>query len=302
MQTATKGVFLFTLMAKREFTGVFIPACVWTCKELTPAEKMMLGEILALSESKGYCTAGRKHFADWLDCTLPNISYMLVKLEKMGYLFIQRTSGGTSKIVVNKALFYTHKPDLPVNGIDVGSKSHLPVPVNGIDGGSKWDLPKIQYKYNNKYNTKESEKNAFFKDHEKESGNHPFVEQKKEKTPPNSAPPPKKEKASYTDEDISKDIEPPVRTFFSELLNSEHWQKWRLHRKAKRQPFLLAMQEETAIRKLYKDCGGSSKVAAEMIEDSIANGWQGLFKRTAKNGSAFVNNASSIKNGEKQPF
>jgi Mn-dependent DtxR family transcriptional regulator len=70
---------------KREFTGVFIPACVWESKELTPAEKMMLGEIIALSESRGYCSAGRQHFADWLDCTLPNISYMYKTLKSTGY-------------------------------------------------------------------------------------------------------------------------------------------------------------------------------------------------------------------------
>ena len=111
---------------KREFTGVFIPACVWESKDLTPAEKMMLGEILALSESRGYCSAGRQHFADWLDCTLPNISYMYKKLENMGYLSIEREPGKSPKMIVNKSLFYTRKRDLPVNGIDGGSKPHLP--------------------------------------------------------------------------------------------------------------------------------------------------------------------------------
>ena len=131
---------------KREFTGVFIPACIWESKELTPAEKMMLGEIIALSESRGYCSAGRQHFADWLDCTLPNISYMYKKLENMGYLSIEREPGKSPKMIVNKSLFYTRKRDLPVNGIDGGSKPDLPLPVNGIDGGSKPHLPEIQYK------------------------------------------------------------------------------------------------------------------------------------------------------------
>jgi len=66
---------------KREFTGVFIPAHIWVSKALIPSEKMILGEIDALSKKTGWCTAGRNHFAEWLNCTPQNDTYFLGKLE-----------------------------------------------------------------------------------------------------------------------------------------------------------------------------------------------------------------------------
>lgn len=103
-------------MAKREFTGVFIPDKIWESKELIPAEKMLLGEISALSERDGYCSASRQHFADWLHCTVQGVTYYFKKLEASGFLKIARTQGERSKIYLNRERFYdTSKSDLPVS-------------------------------------------------------------------------------------------------------------------------------------------------------------------------------------------
>jgi len=126
---------------KREFTGVFIPAHIWVSKELIPAEKMILGEIDALSKKTGWCDASRAHFADWLSCTPPNITYYLLKLEKLGFIEVRKNPGYRSKMRLVNARFYEADPVSPTDG---GSKRGLPVGVNGIDGGSKRGLPEIK--------------------------------------------------------------------------------------------------------------------------------------------------------------
>jgi hypothetical protein len=152
------GVFYLVKMSeKRNFTGVFIPAHIWLSPELIPAEKMLLGEIESLSSNYGYCDASRKHFAEWLQCTVQNITYYLVKLEKKGFIEIEKTPGFRSKIKLIKERFYIQAV---VSGTDGGGKSGLRVVVSGTDGGGKRGLPEIQDKYKIKYNFKENEKVA----------------------------------------------------------------------------------------------------------------------------------------------
>lgn len=124
--------------AKRDFTGVFIPAHIWESKELIPAEKMLLGEIDALSKRSGWCEAGRKHFAEWLQCTPENVSLYTSKLEKLGFIEVLRTPGYGSKLRVINARFYEQQP---VSGTYGGSKPGLRGVVSQTYGGSKPGLP-----------------------------------------------------------------------------------------------------------------------------------------------------------------
>ena len=131
--------------AKHEFTGVFIPAHIWLSKELIPAEKMMLGEISALSLKSGWCTAGRKHFSEWLQCKEPNVTYYINKLERLGFIEVVRKSGFNSKMRVIAERFSG-----VVNTVDGlrGVVSPTDGVVNPTDGGSQSPLPEIQYKDN----------------------------------------------------------------------------------------------------------------------------------------------------------
>lgn len=99
-------------MQLREFTGVFIPAHIWESNELTPAEKMMLGEIDALSKSKGYCYASRSHFAKWLQCGETNISNYFTKLQKLGFISIDRLPGQPVQIRIINNRFYGITPSV----------------------------------------------------------------------------------------------------------------------------------------------------------------------------------------------
>ena len=126
-------------MAKHVFTGVFIPANIWLSKELSPAEKMILGEVDALSKETGWCYAGRKHFAEWLHCTPPNVTYYINNLERLGYLNVDRNPGERSRMKIINERFYLagSKEGLPVDG----SKPSLPGSKPSLRVGSKEDLP-----------------------------------------------------------------------------------------------------------------------------------------------------------------
>lgn len=93
---------------------------------------MLLGEIDTLSKKTGWCTAGRQHFAEWLQCKPHNVSYYFTKLQDLGYLEVVRIPGFGNKTRVVTDRFYVDQV------------------VNGIDGGSQRDRPKIQYKDNTK--------------------------------------------------------------------------------------------------------------------------------------------------------
>ena len=172
---------------KHEFTGVFIPAHIWLSKELIPAEKMILGEIDALSKKTGWSNASRNHYAEWLSCSLPNVTYYFEKLEMLGFIEIVKTPGFRSKTRIVPSRFYEKQVVSPIDG---GSQSGLLLPVSPIDGGSQSGLPEIK----DKYKLKEKGK---WKTHEGKKTPPPdyaeverlAVEAKKEKAPPVAPPP-----------------------------------------------------------------------------------------------------------------
>jgi hypothetical protein len=135
-------------MSQREFTGVFIPAHIWESTELTPSEKMMLGEIDSLSKSKGYCYAGRSHFAKWLQCGETNISNYFAKLEKLGFISTERMPGQPVRIKIANDRFYIKKGSVPLTGGVSPTDGGGSVPLTG--GVSPTD-PK--YKLNTNINS-----------------------------------------------------------------------------------------------------------------------------------------------------
>jgi len=267
-------------MAKREFTGVFIPAKIWESKELIPAEKMLLGEISALSERDGYCSASRQHFADWLHCTVQGVTYYFKKLEASGFLKIVRTQGERSKIYLNRERFYdTGKSDLPVSDTYQYQKVTLTGVVSPTYGGSKSHLPEIQVKdntiYNNKNKEQESEKNAFLGEVEKSEVNHSFVEQKKEKIPPVAPAPPKKKTREWSD--VLAELPTPVAHFIDGVTGRAGWFDYLDHRnEIKAKKYGSEKSEALAIKHLYELTNGDAGKIQAFVDQSRRNGWISL--------------------------
>ena len=90
---------------------------------------MILGEVDALSKETGWCYAGRKHFAEWLHCTPPNITYYINNLERLGYLKVERNPGERSRMQIINERFYL-----------VGSQSSLPGSQSSLLVGSQSSL------------------------------------------------------------------------------------------------------------------------------------------------------------------
>ena len=64
---------------------------------------------------------------------------------------------------------------------------------------------------------------------------------------------------------------------FDSLKFAEAWDTWKQERKDRRTKKYTARGEQTALHKLQKDSQGDEATAIQIIHQSIANGWQGLF-------------------------
>lgn len=65
---------------------------------------------------------------------------------------------------------------------------------------------------------------------------------------------------------------------------AEAWAIWIQERKARRYGKYTHVGEQTALHKLLKDSNEDESTAIEMIGESIANSWRGIFPLKNKNG------------------
>ena len=267
---------------KREFTGVFIPAHIWTSKELIPAEKMILGEIDALSKTRGYCDASRAHFAEWLGCTVQNVTYYFEKLQRLGFISVEKIPGYRSKIALIQSRFYE---DQGVNWTDGGGKPHLRVGVNGTDGGGKRDLPEIKEEIKGKI--KEKEKVSANADLSLKKSIEPIDEAF---TPVDAL---SKKRKNAPGAEKEKKVEALPALDFSRFDNPEAakeiFTRWLKYRKDIKHPYKSEDTIQTSLKNLFNYSAGRAALAEHIIEKSIGNGYQGFFKpEIQKNGNSTI--------------
>ena len=66
-----------------------IPATIRYDPNLKAAEKLLYGEVTALSNRNGYCFAKNKYFAELYDVTNGTVSKWFSHLQKLGYINIE---------------------------------------------------------------------------------------------------------------------------------------------------------------------------------------------------------------------
>ena len=98
------------------FKGIWIPQGVADFKDLSWTEKVLISEILALS-NKMNCIANNAHFSKRLNITKESASHMINKLVRLGYLqstinFKPNTKRVESRILkVNKEFIVSTSED-----------------------------------------------------------------------------------------------------------------------------------------------------------------------------------------------
>jgi len=87
--------------------------------------------------------------------------------------------------------------------------------------------------------------------------------------------PPSKTVSRTVSNSSSKDVE--IVMPFDDETFSYWWDVWILERKERRYGKYTKRGEQSALHKLSNDARGESEVAIKIIQQSIANGWKGLF-------------------------
>lgn len=271
---------------KRQFTGVFIPANIWLSKELIPSEKMLLGEIDALSKESGWCYASRKHFCEWLQCSLPNVSYYVEKLERLGFLEVDRKPGERSKMRIVNSRFYEKRQ--VVNGAD-GVVNWADGVVNGADGVVNGADPK--YKNINKNKNKQKEKlapqAAFITTHTPtefenvrivQGETFDLEEKSLEPITPAAGKKPRTTKPSgnSTAAVCAEISDPQVLDFFHAIHAA--WAEWiDYKRREKKGTYKTAKTEAATITALARTVNYDPVAGRAAIEHSIAHTYQGIY-------------------------
>ncbi len=67
---------------------IVIPANVRHDNRLKPIERLLYGEIAALADAEGYCSATNHYFSQLYECTTRAIQMYLNHLQECGYITI----------------------------------------------------------------------------------------------------------------------------------------------------------------------------------------------------------------------
>jgi len=271
----------------KTFAGFFYPAAIWLDKNLHPIEKNLLAEVQLLERLPKGCIASNEHFADTLNIGLRTVVRYLNKLVESGYLQKQGKSNHYRKLAVNFAQLQPRAHPSFEGQIDSDPASN----ASGVQGQSQIgaDIPP-------KSNSNPSESQI----------GEPTLKSECQKVP-ESAPKWlqngimnainkntidtekkfKKEKKTTTSEDKHLPFE-------SEAFKNT-WNDWLTYRKEIKKSYKSQLSIKQVLSKLAKF---EETFAIELIEKSIANGWQGLvYARTGEQYQEWLKNNSSASPG-----
>ena len=106
-----------------------IPATVRYDSNLKPAEKLLYGEITALTNAKGYCYASNRYFANLYNVTLHTVSQWISHLEKLKYITIEMIRD-SKKVIRERRIYINDVPYIQKNTYPYVLKSTYPIDEN----------------------------------------------------------------------------------------------------------------------------------------------------------------------------
>ena len=89
-----------------------LPAEVRYNKQLSPQAKLIYAEISALSNSKGYCWASNKYFAELFGITTVTVSRLISQLIKHKFIDTQLNRYSDRKIIMRGGINKNVKPNI----------------------------------------------------------------------------------------------------------------------------------------------------------------------------------------------
>lgn len=109
-----------------------IPATVRYDYRLKPAEKILYGELTALSNKEGYCFAQNKYFAELYNVTVGTVSKWLSHLQKLGYIVIEIIRNNKNEITT-RHIYINDTPYGEKKPYPYCEKEQYPMVKNDID-------------------------------------------------------------------------------------------------------------------------------------------------------------------------
>lgn len=106
-----------------------IPATVRYNQKLKAAEKLLYGEITALSNVKGYCYAQNRYFAQLYGVSIETVSRWLSHLQELGYIEIEIIRND-KKEVIERNIYIADTPYCQKNQYPYCSNGQYPIDEN----------------------------------------------------------------------------------------------------------------------------------------------------------------------------
>lgn len=84
---------------------VIVPKSVIRDDRISDGAKIILGEIMSLSEERGYCYAGNRYFAERHGITRESVSRLISRLEAAGYVKVEQVRGDGGREIVERRVW-----------------------------------------------------------------------------------------------------------------------------------------------------------------------------------------------------
>lgn len=273
--------------------GAYIPAPVRYDKRLPPAVKLLYGEITALSNAEGYCWAGNQYFATLYDVDKKTVSAWISLLHKLGYISVvlDKNAGNDRRIYLAEALINAQVGYTEKNGY-LSTKSRIAI-YDKMDTYPQNHGHNIitNNTMNNLSLNRESTRTDLALDcsvnSEKLDSKPPTKENNTQQT---YKPKRSKGEAVTTNLVLDNCDFPEHWTPTMKSLYAAQWLPFR--QKVGKKPLLL----ESVRAQIEKLASLTEEQLTSCINDSIANGWSGLFP------DKYLNTQHTLKNDRNNPI
>lgn len=121
-----------------------IPATVRYSKKLKASEKLLYGEITALSNKNGYCYAQNRYFADLYDVSIETVSRWISNLQKFGFIKI-KVNRNENKEVISRYIYIVDIPYQQKNQYPYIQKNQEGIDENVKENNIKYNIDDLFY-------------------------------------------------------------------------------------------------------------------------------------------------------------